>query len=87
MFVRFAGNAVDLVLGRLGGPPLGQTHRSACARGARVQRPVPEALADAAALDRSYMSGIERGVRNVSVWKLAAVAKALRVRLRNIVPD
>ena len=36
-----------------------------------------EALADAAGLDRSYMSGIERGVRNISVLKLAAVAKRL----------
>lgn len=31
-----------------------------------------EELADLARLDRSYMSGIERGIRNVSVLKLAA---------------
>jgi transcriptional regulator with XRE-family HTH domain len=36
-----------------------------------------EELADAARLDRSYMSGIERGVRNVSVLNLARIAKAL----------
>lgn len=45
-----------------------------------------EALADAASLDRSYMSGIERGVRNVSVLKLAAVAKALGVSLHDLIP-
>ncbi len=36
-----------------------------------------EALADEAGLDRSYMSGVERGVRNVSVLNLAKIAKAL----------
>lgn len=36
-----------------------------------------EALADLAHLDRSYMSGIERGVRNVSVLNLAKIARAL----------
>lgn len=37
-----------------------------------------EALADEAGLDRSYMSGVERGVRNVSVLNLAKIAKALK---------
>ena len=40
-----------------------------------------EALADRAQIDRSYMSGIERGVRNTSVLKLAKIAKALGVRV------
>lgn len=40
-----------------------------------------EALADAAALDRSYMSGIERGVRNVGILNLVKIAKALGVPL------
>jgi transcriptional regulator with XRE-family HTH domain len=39
-----------------------------------------EALADSAHLDRSYMSGIERGVRNVSVLNLAKIARALSVQ-------
>lgn len=43
-----------------------------------------EALADLAGIDRSYMSGIERGVRNTSLLKLAAVAKALGVPLREL---
>ena len=46
-----------------------------------------EALADLARLDRSYMSGIERGVRNVTVLKLHAVARALRVPLRELFRD
>jgi transcriptional regulator with XRE-family HTH domain len=46
-----------------------------------------EALADSARLDRSYMSGIERGVRNVTLLKLFAVAKALKVSARDLLPD
>lgn len=45
-----------------------------------------EELADLAGLDRSYMSGIERGVRNTSVLKLAGIAKALGVPLRDLLP-
>ncbi len=45
-----------------------------------------EALADLAGVDRSYMSGVERGVRNATVLKLAAVAKALGVRVRDLFP-
>lgn len=43
-----------------------------------------ERLADEADVDRSYMSGIERGVRNVSVLNLAKVAKALGVPLNSL---
>jgi len=39
-----------------------------------------EALADAAGIARSYMSGIERGVRNCSTLHLIRIAKALRIR-------
>jgi transcriptional regulator with XRE-family HTH domain len=38
-----------------------------------------EALADACDLDRSYMSGVERGIRNITVLTLVQIAKALRV--------
>lgn len=38
-----------------------------------------ERLADEAGVDRSYMSGIERGVRNSSILTLAKVALALGV--------
>jgi transcriptional regulator with XRE-family HTH domain len=45
-----------------------------------------EDLAAEAGLDRSYMSGIERGVRNISVVKLRALAKALGVPTRELLP-
>jgi transcriptional regulator with XRE-family HTH domain len=40
-----------------------------------------EALADLAHVDRSYMSGIERGLRNLSVLHIARIAMALQVPL------
>ncbi len=43
-----------------------------------------ERLADEAHLDRSYMSGIERGVRKVSVLTVAKIAKALKVSLTTL---
>ena len=36
-----------------------------------------EALAEKAELDRTYISGIERGVRNPSVLSVVRIAKAL----------
>lgn len=43
-----------------------------------------ERLADEAGIDRSYMSGIERGVRNISVLKLIRLAKVLGVSGREL---
>lgn len=43
-----------------------------------------EELADRAGIDRSYMSGIERGVRNTSVLMLARISRALNVRLGSL---
>ena len=37
-------------------------------------------LGDQAGIDRSYMSGIERGVRNISVLKVFSIARALGVQ-------
>jgi transcriptional regulator with XRE-family HTH domain len=45
-----------------------------------------EALAAEAGIDRSYMSGVERGARNFSVLKLHALARALRVPVRELLP-
>jgi len=45
-----------------------------------------EALADVAHIGRSYMSGIERGVRNCSTLHLFRLAKALRVRVADLFP-
>lgn len=44
-----------------------------------------EALADAAAIDRTYMSGIERGRRNPSLLVLQRLADALRVEIAQLV--
>lgn len=46
-----------------------------------------EALADAAGIARSYMSGIERGVRNCSTLHVIRIAKALRVRPGDLFSD
>jgi transcriptional regulator with XRE-family HTH domain len=43
-----------------------------------------EALADAAQFGRSYMSGVERGVRNPSALQLLKLARALRVRVGDL---
>ena len=43
-----------------------------------------EALADVAGFGRSYMSGIERGVRNPSVLQILRLAKALRINAADL---
>ena len=43
-----------------------------------------EALADTAHIARSYMSGIERGVRNCSTLHLVKIARALQVPVREL---
>jgi transcriptional regulator with XRE-family HTH domain len=45
-----------------------------------------EALADQARIGRSYMSGIERGVRNCSTLHLVRIARALRVNVGALFP-
>ena len=44
-----------------------------------------EALADLADIDRSYMSGVERGLRNISILNLERLAKALDVPLVTLI--
>lgn len=46
-----------------------------------------ERLADESGIDRSYMSGIERGVRNVSVLNLTRIAKALGISVSLLFED
>ena len=45
-----------------------------------------ERLAFAAELDRSFLSQVETGSRNVSVGKLLRLARALDVAVRDLVP-
>jgi transcriptional regulator with XRE-family HTH domain len=46
-----------------------------------------EALADHTRIGRSYMSGIERGVRNCSTLHLVRIARALHIRVGDLFPD
>lgn len=43
-----------------------------------------EELADRAGLDRTYIGGIERGERNVSILNLARIGQALEVDLSTL---
>ena len=43
-----------------------------------------EAFAEHCGLDRTYISGIERGKRNVSLENLSVIAKALKVTLSHL---
>jgi transcriptional regulator with XRE-family HTH domain len=46
-----------------------------------------EQLAEAADLHWTYISGIERGIRNVSIVNLFNIATALKVRVRHLVKE
>lgn len=46
-----------------------------------------EQLAEKADLHWTFISGVERGVRNISVVKLWRIATALNVRVRDLVND
>lgn len=51
----------------------------------RTQRGISqEALADKCGLDRTYISGIERGERNPSLTNILKIAAALEVRAAEI---
>jgi len=41
-------------------------------------------FADLAGIDRSYMSGIERGVRNFGILHLFIIAKTLKVKPQDL---
>jgi transcriptional regulator with XRE-family HTH domain len=45
-----------------------------------------EELAERAALHRTYVGGIERGERNVGILNLLRLARALRVRISELMP-
>lgn len=44
-----------------------------------------ETLADHAGIDRSYIAGIEAGLRNPSVKALAKIAKGLGIKMAELV--
>ena len=43
-----------------------------------------ESLADLSGLDRSYVGGVERGERNVSLGNIEKIAQALEVEVRDL---
>ena len=43
-----------------------------------------EAFASICGLDRPYISGLERGVRNISLLNIQLIAKALDISLANL---
>lgn len=43
-----------------------------------------EELADIAGLDRSYISGVERGKRNISLRNIYKIAEAIKVPTRKL---
>lgn len=45
-----------------------------------------EQLADACQLDRTYIGGIERGERNVTVLKMRLIARSLAVSVAEVFP-
>ncbi|MDD4382380.1 MAG: helix-turn-helix transcriptional regulator [Candidatus Dojkabacteria bacterium] len=46
-----------------------------------------EDLADLTNLHRTYISSVERGKRNISIKNLEKIAKALKVKISNILVD
>ena len=44
-----------------------------------------EQLADACGLDRTYIGGIERGERNITIIKIRLIASALNVSMSQVV--
>lgn len=46
-----------------------------------------EKLGELTELDRTYISGIERGMRNPSLRNIEKLAKALKVKVSSIISD
>ena len=46
-----------------------------------------EQLAELADLDRTYISGVERGIRNISLINISIIAKALKVPVAELTKD
>lgn len=46
-----------------------------------------ETLAELADLDRTYISGVERGIRNISLINISAIARALKVSVAELTKD
>ena len=53
----------------------------------KEQKLSQEALADACGFDRGYTSSLERGVRNPGLLNVARLAKALGVKMSELLKD
>jgi transcriptional regulator with XRE-family HTH domain len=53
----------------------------------KVRELSQQAVADAAGINREYLSRVERGTENVSILTLVRVAAALDIPLRNLLCD
>jgi transcriptional regulator with XRE-family HTH domain len=57
-------------------------------RNARTAEQVSqEEFAARCGLDRTYISGIERGVRNISLWNIYLIADALHLSVSDLTKD
>jgi len=65
-----------------------RTHFGAQARAVRRAKALTlEEVAERADLAWSYIASVERGERNISIDNMAALADALEVPLRDLLPD
>ena len=67
--------------------PLLRTVGARLRKARRAKGISPEQLAFAAELDRSFVSGLERGEFNVSLLVLAKLARELGVKLASLIGD
>jgi ribosome-binding protein aMBF1 (putative translation factor) len=79
-------HTVHIVLGHVNGEA--EKYASSFGRAVRKRRQKlglsQEEFADVCGLDRTYIGGIERGERNVSLVNLERIAKGLRVSLAEL---
>lgn len=46
-----------------------------------------EGLADTVGLDRSYIGGVERGERNISLLNIMKISRALKISAKDLFKD
>ena len=51
------------------------------------KRLTQESVAEAAGLHPNYISSVERGERNISIWNIARIAAALGVGMQELLAD
>ena len=65
-----------------------QERVGASVRARRVELGISqERLGEIVGLDRTYVSGVERGVRNPTIESLARIAKGLKCKVSTLIAD